>query len=258
MLSPVSAIEVLSQIADGNRGEEALDSIHRFRDSLSDEPVLLGWLEPFCARHVFGIELEDEIFPIISEMLKRALAADNVYAALREGARKLRRVNEEAKLRKARLFQGAADRLRAMNLRPDELDECVRRDITLAIAQRVNAAPDARSQEQIERSLAAYCEFHRQSVLSAVRNVNFRFDSRDHLNDHFDGEQLLYLADAENQFITSDGGFNRVTNPGKGRVHIIPADTLQEAATATPALEQVIAGCTQARKRSTIFIPRHA
>lgn len=138
--------------------------------------------------------------------------------------------------------------MRARNLRPDELDEYVKRDIPLQIAQKFNAAPTARTQEQIETSLAAYCEFHRQSVLRAVGSVSFRFDSRAHLNDHFDGEQLLYLALPDCHFISSDSGFNCVTRTLQGhRVHIIRADTLQNPATATPALEQVIAGCSPAR-----------
>lgn len=66
--------------------------------------MVLHWLEPFCAFHVFGTELEDEINPIISEMLSRALDAQDVYPALRQGARELRRVNEEAKMRKGNCF----------------------------------------------------------------------------------------------------------------------------------------------------------
>ena len=248
VLSPVSAIEVLSQVADRNRGEEALYSIHRFREWLPEQTVLLDWLETFYAHHVFGMELRDEIFPIISEMLSHTLTAGHVDPALRQGAEELRCANETAKMRKARLFQEATDRLRADNLAPNELDQRVGREITLALAQRVNAVPNARTQAQVEQSLSAYCEFHRQSVLRAVRNVNFRFESREHLNDHFDGEQLLYLAVPEHHFISSDGGFNCVTNTQQGaRIHIMPAATLQNPATAATSLERVLNACTPAR-----------
>jgi hypothetical protein len=48
LLSPISAIEVLSQIGDAVRGEEALQSIYRFRDWLPEQTMLLSWLETFA------------------------------------------------------------------------------------------------------------------------------------------------------------------------------------------------------------------
>lgn len=247
VLSPVSAIEVLSQMEDEVRGGEAFHSIHCFRDWVPEQAVMFDWLETFCARHVFGIEIEDQIFPIVSEMLHRTLAANDLSPELRAGARNLKHVNEKAKRQKAHLFQQAADLLRAEGLGATELDLRVRRDISVGIEQRIGAARGSRAQAQIEGSLSAYCEFHRRSLLGALQNAGFRFDSREHLNDHFDSEQLLYLASPENHFISSDGGFNSVANTPQGpRIHIIPAAVLQNSATATPALEGVIAACTLA------------
>ena len=248
VLSPVSAIEVLSQMDDEVGGEEAFQSIHRFRDWMPEQAVMFDWLETFYAHHVFGIEIEDEIFPIVIELLRRTLAANDLSPELRVGARNLKRVNEGAKLQKARLFQQAADRLHAEGLAANELDMRVRRDITLGIEQRVGATPGTRTQSQIEGCLSAYCEFHRRSVLGALQNAGFRFESREHLNDHFDGEQLLYLAFPANHFVSSDTGFNGVTNTPQGaRIRIMPAAILQNPATATPALEGVIAACTPAQ-----------
>ncbi|MGA7791402.1 MAG: hypothetical protein WCA19_00095 [Candidatus Acidiferrales bacterium] len=234
-------------MADEVRGVDAFRSIHRFLDWVPAQAVMFDWLETFYAQHVFGIEIEDEIFPIVIEMLRRTLASNDLSPELRAGARNLKHANERAKLQKARLFQQAADRLRAEGLAANELDMRVRRDITLGIEQRVGAAPGTRTQAQIEGSLSAYCEFQRRSVHGALQNPGFRFDSRDHLNDHFDGEQLLYLAFPENHFVSSDTGFNGVANTGQGpRVHIIPAAVLEDPATATLALECVIAACTPA------------
>ena len=251
VLSPVSAIEVLSQIAIAPI--EALESIHRFRNWLPEQAMLLGWLEPYCARYVFGIEMEDAIWPIVSQMLDRALRAEDVTHPLTEGARELRRINEEAKLRKAQLFQGAAERLRRQRCCPEELDAQVRQAITQAIAVRVQAGPDLRTDIEIERSLAAYCEFHRVLTLRAVRNPQYRFDSRDHLNDHFDGEQLLYLADQENHFITTDTGYRGLRNTGQWpRIHILSAEDMQNEARAASILGDLIAQFSGVRGRSEI------
>jgi hypothetical protein len=247
VLSPLSAIELLSQVADGSAGEDALQSIHRLRDWLPEQAVLLNWLEPFSAWNVFGIELEDGFFPIISEMLQRALAAPRLSYKLKWGARKLRRVNEKAKLRKAELFQRAAERLRAEHLASAQLDNRIRSDIKTGLAQRLGAIPSAQTQAQIEQRLSAYCDFHTRSVRHAVENVDFRFESRAHLNDHFDGEQLLYLSSPENHFISSDTGFHCVANNQQApQYHFIPAVTLRDPATSAPALQGVIAGCTPA------------
>ncbi len=240
---------------DEVRGVDAFQSIHHFRDWVPPKAVMFDWLETFYAHHVFGIEIEDEIFPIVIEMLRRTLAANDLSPELRAGAHNLKRVNERAKLQKARLFQQAADRLRAEGLAANELDMRVRRDITLGIEQRIGAAHGTRTQAQIEGSLSAYCEFHRRSVLGALQNAGFRFDSREHLNDHFDGEQLLYLALPENHFVSSDTGFNGVTNTAQGpRVHIIPAAVLQDPATATLALEFVTA-CAYASTSCCVRLP---
>ena len=159
--------------------------------------------------------------------------------------RALREINEQAKHRKARLFQQGADGLRMEHLPAQQLDNRIRRYITAGIEQRVGAAPCARTHKQIEDDLSAYCEFHTRSVIGAVQNVEFRFASREHLNDRFDGEQLLYLSSAENQFISCDTGFNCVKLTEQGpRVHIIPALNLQNPATAVHALEAVIAPCS--------------
>ena len=228
-------------------GEEAFHSVHRFRDWLPEQSVMFDWLETFCAYHVFRTEIEDEIFPTVIEMLRRTLAARDLSQQLRAGAHNLRVVNEGAKQRKARLFQQSVELLRAEGLAADEIDTRIRREITLGIEQRVGAAPGTRTQAQIEESLSGYCEFHRRSVGRAVQNARFRFDSRDHLNDHFDGEQLLYLAFPENHFISSDTGFRGVKQTSQGpRLHIIPAVVLENPVTATQALEGVIATCTPA------------
>ncbi len=245
--SQLSAIEVLSQMADWTAGEDVLQSIHRLRDWLPQQAVLLSWLEPFYARNVFGIELKDQFFSVVSEMLDRALAAVRLSCGLRWGAWRLRRVIEAAKLRKAKLFQKAAERLRAEHLAPNELDNRIRSDIKTGVAQKVGATYGAQTQAQIEQRLSAYCDFHARSVRRAVENTDFRFDSRQHLNDHFDGEQLLYLASPENHFISSDTGFDCILNSQQApQYHFISAATLQDPATAAAALQGVIAGCTQA------------
>jgi hypothetical protein len=234
-------------MADCTIGDDVLESIHRLRDWLPELAVLLSWPEPFYARHVFAIELEDQFFPIISEMLDRALGAARLSCGLRWGAWKLRRVLERAKIRKARLFQKAAEQLRAEHIASHELDSRIRNAIKTGVAQKVGATYGPLTQAQIEQRLSAYCDFHALSVRRAVENADFRFDSRQHLNDHFDGEQLLYLASPENHFISSDTGFDCITNSQQApQYHFIPATTLQNPVTAAAALQSVIAGCTQA------------
>ena len=44
VVSPISAIEVLSQVADPIYGDDALQSIHRFRHWLGPQAVMFDWL----------------------------------------------------------------------------------------------------------------------------------------------------------------------------------------------------------------------
>lgn len=142
VLSPLSAIEALAQIADG--GDDALLSIHRFREWLPENPVILAWVEPFYARHVFDMDLEDNLFPTLSDALNRGLAIEHVTPTLAERAWRLREFNEREKRRRAELFEVAVTQVRA-EVAPDKLDQCVSNAVTIALRQRIGARHQARA-----------------------------------------------------------------------------------------------------------------
>jgi hypothetical protein len=245
VLSPLSAIEALAQIADG--GDDALLSIHRFREWLPENPVILAWAEPFYARHVFDVDLEDKLFPTLSDALNRGLAIEHVTPTVIGSARTLREFSERGKRNRAELFQLAVTQVRA-EVDSAKLDPCILNALTIALRQRIGVPPGTKDEAYIRGKLAAYYEFHRQSIAKAVVNKGFRFDSRDHLNDHIDVEQLFYLADEGNHFISCDHGYDVVLAAGQGhRTHVLSADELQNPATAAQRLEPIIMGCTPAR-----------
>lgn len=245
VLSPLSAIEALAQIADG--GDDALRSIHRFQEWLPGNPVILAWVEPFCARHVFDIDLEDKLFPTLSDALNRGLAIEHVTPTLAEGARRLREFNEREKQHTAELFEVAVRQVRAEVAR-DKLDQLISNTLTIGLRQRIGVSPGTREDAYIQSKLAAYYEFHCRSINRAVMNNQFTFASRAHLNDHIDVDQLLYLADESNHFISCDRGYNCVATGGQGnRIHLLPADQLQNPETAAPILEPIIMACAPAR-----------
>lgn len=241
VLSAVSAIELVSQIAV--TPQEALSAIHTFENWLdTTHAVLLDWSETFVANHVFGLAHNDGVFELLQQVLGVCYRTDRPNAQLIADAQGLRDFNECAKRQKAELFRGTATALRARALPQAELRGILPTTITesLRIKYGQQAAPI--TDAQIEAALSAYFEFHADLVERAVNQVGFNFFSRDHLNDLFDAEQLVYLADDRLHLFTTDMGYRGVRNSvQRTRIHIVDVDDVRDPARALGFLTAALA-----------------
>jgi hypothetical protein len=242
-ISPISASELISQIAI--EPEAALASVHAFDRWLNPEhAVLLEWYESFYANRVFEIEFRDLISEHLGTAINRCFALERATDDVVEDATELRQFLIAAKRRKAELLAHAVDRIREMRVRPADIEAGARRAIAAGIAERIQAPVNHKTEDEVARCLSAYFEFHEDLVSRAVAAVEFNFFSPEHLNDHFDAEQLLYLADANLHFITADLGYRRVRDsPQSDRIHVLSAADLQAPNTADALIADVLAVC---------------
>jgi len=232
VLSPISVLELVSQISV--IPDEALSAIHAFRLWTDTKHAdLLGWRVVFISHWVFSKDLPDEV----SEGLKRVLTtcyesgtADN---KLREDAGALAEFLKAAKRKKATLLENAA---RAIRQSPkdntkDNLRGAARLAIASSLRDIVGATSNDMSDDAVAACLAAYFEYHANLIERAIPRDNFNFFSRKRLNDHFDAEQLVFLADPSLHFFTADQGYCHAAK-AEPRVHILEASQVQDPAIA--------------------------
>ena len=233
VLSPISVLELVSQIAA--IPDEALGAIHALRSWIdTKDAYLLGCREAFIAHWVFSKKIADEV----SEGLKRVLAtcyeSETPDNKLREDAGALLKFLETEKRGKARLLENAARDIRQTpkDNSKANLRGAARSAIARGLRTVVAATPDEMPDDAIADCLPAYFEYHTALIERAIPDDKFHFSSEKHLNDHFDAEQLVYLADPSLHFFTGDKGF-ACAAAVEPRVHILEARQVRDPATAS-------------------------
>jgi hypothetical protein len=107
-LSPISAVELISQIAvDAEAAFAAVQAFDRWINP--QHALLLEWYESFYAHRVFEIEFQDLVSEHLGAAINRCFALERVTDDVVEDATELRRFLISAKQRKAQLLAGAVD-----------------------------------------------------------------------------------------------------------------------------------------------------
>lgn len=231
VLSPISVLELVSQIAVVP--DKALGAIHAMRSWIDTQHAdLLCWRDVFIAHWIFSKELADEV----SEGLKRVLTvcyeSEAADAKLREDAGALLKFLRNAKCKKATLLENAAHTIRKTPKEngKDNLRAGARLAIASGLRTIVAVTSDEMSDHAIAGHLPAYFEYHTDLIERTIPCEGFDFFSAKHLNDHFDAEQLVFLADPSLHFFTTDKGY-RCAAKVEPRVHILLASQVQAPAT---------------------------
>jgi len=243
-LSPISATELISQIA--TQPQAALGVVHSFDKWLNpDHAILLEWHESFYADRVFGVQFEDAASEHLAAAVTRCFEMTEVSDDVIEDAQELRQFLVAAKRSKAQLLERAVRRIRDLRVEADELTAGARRAIAAGLAERIGALLGTWTEEDVAAQLGAYFEFHTDLVVRAVPALDFNFFSPDHLNDHFDAEQLCYLADPCLHFVTCDLGYTRVRHAEqRNRIHVLSAQDLQDPHLAPSIISHILSDAT--------------
>lgn len=227
MLSPITVLELVAQIAQ--HSNEALAAIHALNAWADTGHVdLLGWSEPFVAYWVFGEETPDQISQGLKRVLEVCYRSDQAHDTLRDDARAVANVLEDAKRRKAVLLEKAVSEIRQTV--PDRTEEGIRAAAHSAIANGIRCQTgifNEVSDDEIAGRLRGYFTHHIDILSGAVRNENFNFFSRNHLNDHFDAQQLVFMADPSLHFFTGDTGYRR-TAQVEPRIQVLEAAQMRD------------------------------
>ncbi len=231
-ISPITAIEVLSQlsITDANK---ILSSIHAMRNWLPEPAAILDWPDSYISERAFGHRVENDDYRHIGEAFNACLVADKADQ-VKDAAKGLRDLLDRAKKE-----QTERDRAVVEALREGPVDWS-QHPLYFAqgLANRVGRPFQAGSEAGIVERLSAYYEFQMETLRRALADPKYNFGK--HQNRALDGEQLVYLADPQHNFVTLDGGFRCVKNsPQRDRIHILESTVLKDGEAIIKILSEI-------------------
>jgi hypothetical protein len=216
-LSPITLLEVLSQLSSP-ASAEVLSQIRSMRNWLDPEnTALLPWVTDVISSVVLGVAREEDITRSYQNAVEACFIEDP--KEIQERATVIRTLTDRIKDETADAFGALVDAAR--HERPTE--EYVKEIWMQRVAARVDVALTPARRDALATGLDAYWEIE---FLKLTRASRARlYNARNHRNDIFDFEQLIYLSIRELHFLTMDTGFSRVArSPQRNRIHVFPAN----------------------------------
>jgi hypothetical protein len=225
LISPITLYEVWSQLTIQN-AQQVLQQFHAVRNWTSPERTgLLAWPDGMLFQIWFEKpNPDDEFTKRIEKAFNVCLAVESVEP-LHEEARKFKDVMDRGKVETAQNFKRLLEFARKTPLSDEEFSNAWFR----GIANRVKADPNSRVVSQIVSKLSAHHEFEHSKLNIATKNTNYNVEK--HINDLFDAEQLIYLADPTLRFLTCDHGIRNLVNRSSQaeRIVTVSPDLLRDA-----------------------------
>ena len=196
VLSPITVLELLSQLALSSKGERILREVQSVRNWVDPtHGEMLSWPNVAIAHFGFGVSLPT-VLDNAATNLNAVLNADSV-AEVRAPASVLMDALKQVKVTTVGEFRQLIELWRKGELTVDSFDE-----VWLAgVAKRVGVDPTQYKKEDVIAALSAYHEFERQKLLIAVKDPQYKPEN--HANDLLDAEQLTYLADPRLHLLTA-------------------------------------------------------
>jgi len=242
LLAPIAILELLSQLgtkdAEGAfAGVQALPRVHNPQSS-----GVLPWTDNFFRMCLFKLPPDTEdVTQSLNNAIVNVLNANNA-SELKTQGEEMRALLDACKQMALDDFAALRDSMRTEG----RLDAAVDQKIyAQSIARKAGIDPDTVDVDFVVRSLAAHYAFEQQRIGNAATNPEYNIEKR--LNDAYDSELLIYLADPSLHLLTCDGGFNRAkVTPQGNRIHIVPPSDLQSSGRALKTLQSII-GSVEAR-----------
>lgn len=225
LISPLSLYEVWSQLTIQN-AQQVLRQLHAVRNWTNPERTgLLPWPDDMLFLIWFEKPNPDNGF---TERIEKAfnvcLAVESVEP-LHEEAAKFKGVMDRGKEETAQNFGRLLEFARKAPLSEEEFSS----EWFRGIANRVKADPTSRVVSDIVSKLSAYHEFEHSKLNIALQNRDYNV--KKHMNDLFDAEQLIYLADPTLHFLTCDYGIRSLvkSSPQAERIITVSPDLLRDS-----------------------------
>ncbi len=242
LISPLSAFEVLAQLAREDCSAEVLQQIKAVRNwSDPSHSGLLPWPNTWLHQVWHRQVKPDDGFTKKMEnafnWCMTADSPDSLYA-LRQASVEHAKLMDDFKRQKAEEFKAMIDAARLQNVQQFDTTEAW----FISIANSVGADPKSRSMAEIVAALSAHHEFEQSKLKTALAIAEYNPLSRKNQNDIIDVEQLVYLADESLCMLTADTGFKGklVTSKQAARIITAQARDLMDAKKAEVVLRAAL------------------
>jgi hypothetical protein len=236
LLAPLALLELLSQLGtkDAESAFAAIQALPRIHNP--EGCGILPWSDDFFRMCLFNLPPgEDVMIRSLNNALIRVLNAGSASELKVEGD-EMRLMMEAGKQDALNNFTVLRDSMRAEGKLGAAEDRTI---FAQSIARRANVAPQFANVDLVVNQLAAHYAFEQQRIDNAASNPDYNLDKR--INDTYDSELLIYLADPSLHFLTCDKGFNRAKNSSQGdRIHVVKPDALHTAEGAIALLQSIV------------------
>lgn len=242
LISPLSAFEVLAQLAQEDCCTEVLQQIKSIRNWT--DPAHSGLL-PWPADWLYQIwhrqtKPDDGFTKRMQDAFNLCITSDSPDARkeLLHASAQHAKLMDNFKLQKAQEFKAMIDEARKQNVKQFDMTETW----FVSIAKSVGADSKSRTMAEIVSELSAHHEFEQSKLQTALASSQYNPLSRKNQNDIIDADQLVYLADESLCMLTADGGFkSKVTKSNQAtRIITAPAVDLMNARKAEAVIKAAL------------------
>jgi hypothetical protein len=242
LLAPIALLELLSQLGTRD-AESAFAAVHALpRVHNPQRCGVLPWSDDFFRMCLFKLPPEkDVMIQSLNNAIVRVLNARSA-GELKSDGDEMRAMMDAGKQQALTDFTALRDSMRAEGRLDTVQDQTI---FAQSIARKAGIAPESVDVDATVSNLAAHYAFEQQRIANAATNPEYNLTKR--INDAYDSELLVYLADPSLHLLTCDTGFNRAKEAIQGgRIHLAKPDELRTSEGALKVLKSIIAASAAA------------
>lgn len=236
VMSPISVLELLAQLATGGADEAfaAIQAIPNVHSATATE--MLPSSEDALRMHLFRLVPGDAIYMrSINTALNNCLRA-TAPMELHDEALELRALLLHTKDEAVATFTNLLTGWRHEGGLPEQEHRSI---FARSIATRAGTDPAVVDADAVIANLDALYIYEAGKLAIAAAAPDYNVAK--HANDLYDAEQLVYLSDGRLHFLTSDTGFTRSAgSPQFSRIHIVPDASLRDPGLATNLIREIL------------------
>ena len=242
-ISPISLLELLGRLAVADAKEETFTAVHTILKVFNPTKIsILPWVDEAIRVCVFDLpQAPSEIISLLADVTHDVLRANSLDALNHKwDPLELRRHVEDAKNDAATRYSELLDSFR----RGEHKEAFANR-----IALRAGFSLECMKVDEVTSRLCALWMYLSAKLDKDAANKNFNPFSRVHKNDAFDAEQLVYLANPDYHFLTSDRkGFKHLAGTKQNsRIHFEPLETFKNPIEAAKLIRRIVTGSGSTR-----------
>jgi len=242
VLSPITAAEIMSQLVTTERAQ-ILEQIQAMHNWLPEPPQILPLPSVIIAAIGFNFEQSNHTHLDIARSLDICMRTRDVEQLVAEANRQ-RNFLDQHKEEEAGMivrFKDLSGKLRSVAEPPYDRTR-IQAALQKGMASRIGMKESDPRVLELPELFSAFFEYENARFREVANNRHYSPANKKNINDVYDSEQMIYLANTDLFFLTCDRKYSRRVQKGKQASNIItakPAD-LSEPTRESKILREII------------------